>query len=259
MAQAERIKGGRSPGRTVATGAAPHCALAPRMPSSTQFQAPRRTRERREGCQLGGRDGGLGRARRHHPHALERHHLRAPGGTCARRQPYAEARGAAHGGGAWPFFPKTTFDNRIYALNLSCSDKYPQVPPTVKFVTKVNLPYISQTDGVVRTRRPLPTRRGLLSSRLGRAGASPQVPGPRRLARDGLHGHRTLQNQARHDQRDQPSPAAAAGGHQLLSGPLPRAGFGPCELRRRAAARPARMAGDTDRSTRWQGSGPLRW
>jgi len=43
--------------------------------------------------------------------------------------------------------PGTTYDNRIYALNLSCGEKYPQQPPTLKFNTKINLPYISQSDG----------------------------------------------------------------------------------------------------------------
>ncbi|KAG8465779.1 hypothetical protein KFE25_005349 [Diacronema lutheri] len=44
--------------------------------------------------------------------------------------------------------PGTTFDNRIYALSLSCSDRYPQIPPSLRFNSKINLPYIDQTTGV---------------------------------------------------------------------------------------------------------------
>jgi len=44
--------------------------------------------------------------------------------------------------------PGTTFDNRIYSLTLSCDDKYPVSPPTVRFNSKINLPYIDQTSGM---------------------------------------------------------------------------------------------------------------
>jgi len=43
--------------------------------------------------------------------------------------------------------PGTTFDNRIYAVSLSCNEKYPQSPPTLRFITRINLPYIDQSNG----------------------------------------------------------------------------------------------------------------
>lgn len=39
--------------------------------------------------------------------------------------------------------------NRIYSLRLICGDQYPDAPPEVWFLTKVNLPCVRQTDGKV--------------------------------------------------------------------------------------------------------------
>eukprot|EP00050_Salpingoeca_kvevrii_P002623 m.197994 g.197994 ORF g.197994 m.197994 type:complete len:140 (-) comp10650_c2_seq1:34-453(-) len=44
--------------------------------------------------------------------------------------------------------PRCTFDNRIYTLSFFCSDRYPDVPPTVKFVTKINMTCVGP-DGTV--------------------------------------------------------------------------------------------------------------
>lgn len=41
-------------------------------------------------------------------------------------------------------------ENRIYSLRLVCGDSYPEVPPEIWFVTKINLPCVRQTDGKVR-------------------------------------------------------------------------------------------------------------
>lgn len=49
---------------------------------------------------------------------------------------------------------QTTFDNRIYALSLSCGERYPQVPPTLRFNSKINLPYIDSSGIVSRSPRP---------------------------------------------------------------------------------------------------------
>lgn len=40
-------------------------------------------------------------------------------------------------------------ENRIYSLRIHCNEQYPDKPPTVKFVTRVNLPFVSQVDGKV--------------------------------------------------------------------------------------------------------------
>lgn len=38
--------------------------------------------------------------------------------------------------------PGTTFDNRIFCCEITCGSDYPDVPPIVKFQTKVNLPFV---------------------------------------------------------------------------------------------------------------------
>jgi len=43
----------------------------------------------------------------------------------------------------------TVHENRIYSLKIECGAKYPDEPPTVQFVSKVNLPFVDQTDGKV--------------------------------------------------------------------------------------------------------------
>jgi len=43
----------------------------------------------------------------------------------------------------------TVHENRIYSLKIQCGDKYPDEPPTVQFLNRVNLPFVSQIDGKV--------------------------------------------------------------------------------------------------------------
>jgi len=43
----------------------------------------------------------------------------------------------------------TTFDNRIYMLTIICGENYPEVPPTVQFTSKINLPCVNQNNGKV--------------------------------------------------------------------------------------------------------------
>ena len=46
----------------------------------------------------------------------------------------------------------TNFDNRIYFLSITCPENYPEVPPIVKFGSKVNLPSVNQSTGAVEKR-----------------------------------------------------------------------------------------------------------
>lgn len=41
--------------------------------------------------------------------------------------------------------------NRIYSLQIHCGETYPDAPPTVKFITKINLPCVG-ADGKVSLR-----------------------------------------------------------------------------------------------------------
>ncbi|KAF9896087.1 E2 ubiquitin-conjugating protein mms2 [Lobosporangium transversale] len=43
----------------------------------------------------------------------------------------------------------TVHENRIYSLKLHCGDQYPDVPPTVSFVSRINLPCVNQSTGRV--------------------------------------------------------------------------------------------------------------
>jgi ubiquitin-conjugating enzyme E2 variant len=44
---------------------------------------------------------------------------------------------------------QTAYENRIYTLSMACGTSYPREPPTVRFVTKVNLACVSKTNGCV--------------------------------------------------------------------------------------------------------------
>ncbi|GJE90360.1 UBC-like protein [Phanerochaete sordida] len=43
----------------------------------------------------------------------------------------------------------TVHENRIYSLKITCGESYPELPPSVQFVSRVNLPFVSQVDGKV--------------------------------------------------------------------------------------------------------------
>eukprot|EP01041_Mallomonas_annulata_P009418 gene9418-19553_t len=50
--------------------------------------------------------------------------------------------------------PGTPHDGRLYELRITCSQDYPNIPPVVRFVTRLNLASVDQNTGVVGTELP---------------------------------------------------------------------------------------------------------
>eukprot|EP00240_Pyramimonas_obovata_P011560 CAMPEP_0118933230 /NCGR_PEP_ID=MMETSP1169-20130426/11705_1 /TAXON_ID=36882 /ORGANISM="Pyramimonas obovata, Strain CCMP722" /LENGTH=107 /DNA_ID=CAMNT_0006875967 /DNA_START=94 /DNA_END=414 /DNA_ORIENTATION=+ len=46
----------------------------------------------------------------------------------------------------------TVHDSRIYSLHIFCGDDYPEKPPTVRFVSRINMGCVNQSTGEVDTR-----------------------------------------------------------------------------------------------------------
>ncbi|KDQ51056.1 hypothetical protein JAAARDRAFT_41522 [Jaapia argillacea MUCL 33604] len=47
----------------------------------------------------------------------------------------------------------TVHENRIYSLKINCGLDYPDRPPTIQFISRVNLPFVNQVDGKVESSR----------------------------------------------------------------------------------------------------------
>jgi ubiquitin-conjugating enzyme E2 variant len=45
--------------------------------------------------------------------------------------------------------PNSNHENRIYSLKVKCGENYPDEPPTVKFISKINLPCVDNSNGDV--------------------------------------------------------------------------------------------------------------
>jgi ubiquitin-protein ligase len=48
-----------------------------------------------------------------------------------------------------PAESQTVHENRIYSLKITCDEQYPDVSPTLTFISRVNLPFVDQTQGTV--------------------------------------------------------------------------------------------------------------
>jgi ubiquitin-protein ligase len=56
---------------------------------------------------------------------------------------------------------KTHHDGRFYELRIRCPEKYPAVPPEVRFVSKINMTCVDPRTGVVNlNKRAGPAKMG---------------------------------------------------------------------------------------------------
>jgi ubiquitin-conjugating enzyme E2 variant len=46
-------------------------------------------------------------------------------------------------------YVQTVHENRIYSLQITCGENYPDKPPEVKFISRVNLPFVNGGNGKV--------------------------------------------------------------------------------------------------------------
>lgn len=45
--------------------------------------------------------------------------------------------------------PRTPYENKMYSLKIECGNRYPDEPPTLKFLSKINISCINSQNGVV--------------------------------------------------------------------------------------------------------------
>lgn len=91
----------------------------------------------------------IGRRRRYPDEQLERHYHRSR--TCKpslQRTPWT-GTDLAVSSYSMALIDQTVHENRIYSLKITCGPSYPDVRPEVQFLSRVNLPFVNQTNGKV--------------------------------------------------------------------------------------------------------------
>ena len=51
--------------------------------------------------------------------------------------------------------PNTRFDSRLISIKFVCGPNYPNQPPVVTFISKVNLPFVDQSGNIIINSFPL--------------------------------------------------------------------------------------------------------
>lgn len=54
---------------------------------------------------------------------------------------------------------QSAHENRIYSVNIHCGDDYPDKPPVLQFVSKINVPCVDQKSGKVMDKTYLVQRK----------------------------------------------------------------------------------------------------